>query len=148
MVWALAEDGIDGSIGLRTEPTGTVEHEGMNAGRYTLSASGSGGGFGCLYGVELVPGEDGPPLELILEPAAQLVLSVPGTGEARVNVQIRKDGGLIGYALLPQGNRVSVPPGALDLELVRWTPAGPETLQTRTVVARLGAETVVEFDAP
>ena len=100
-----------------------------------------------LRGVVLAPSADGPPLELRLEPAARVRLSLPETERTPTGVEIRQAGETIWFALLTEGTTVCVPPGPLELELQRWTPSGRESLQTRTAVARLGEETVVEFDA-
>jgi hypothetical protein len=96
--------------------------------------------------VHLLPGT-GELLDLRLEPAARVRLRIPAERGFTV-VRIRRGERTLCFAHPSEGPVVAVPPGVLELDLVRWTTDGMETLQTRTVVAQLGEETVVEFDAP
>jgi hypothetical protein len=60
--------------------------------------------------------------------------------------RLHRDGSAVGFTDLDQDPVALVPPGEIDVELVRWTGAEYETLQRRTVRAVLGQETPVDFD--
>jgi hypothetical protein len=150
MLWATHE-AERGASGFQTDDAGVVERSGLLAGAYTLTVSGRDGEYAQREGVRLAPvasGSPGEPLELRLEPAARLRLRVPAAHGPQPSVTIRQAGRVVALALPDEDASVSVPPGELELELRCRRGGRSEVIAVRRVLARIGEETIVEFDAP